>query len=89
MGTQQHTDGSARQGGSGMDPVGAVRDSVLLKLAVAGVALIAIAGALQLFVVNPTDPGLVGIWTGMLPIWGIALILVSLGSYLYVWIRRR
>lgn len=72
----------------GTAPIEAIRQSVLLKLAVAGGLLIVLAAVLQVAVVNPESPGLVGIWTGMLPVWGTALLLIGLGSYAYIWAQR-
>lgn len=88
MGTSQRANGTDRQTASGWNPVEAVRDSVLLKLAMAGVLLIVLSVFMQLFVVNPENPGLAGIWKGMLPLWGTGLIITGLGSYLYVWWSR-
>lgn len=66
----------------------AIRDSALLKLAVTGVSLIAFAVVLQALVVNPADPGLVGVWTALIPVWGVGLVLVGVGGYLFVWWRQ-
>ncbi|WP_424005180.1 hypothetical protein ACOZ4I_17685 (plasmid) [Haloarcula salina] len=65
-----------------------LRESVLLKLAVGGVCLIAAATLLQVFVVDPSNPGLVGVWTALLPIWGVGLIVAGLGAYLFVMWRQ-
>lgn len=61
--------------------VNAVQRSILLKVAIAGVALIVSA----YFLGNEV----IGVWSALLPIWGSAMI--GLGGGLYVtlwWIRR-
>lgn len=89
MGTIQPTDDSGERSGTEWTPVEAVRGSVLLQLAVAGGLMILLAAGLQMAVVKPVSPGLIGVWTGMLPIWGTALVIVGLGSYIYIWLQRR
>lgn len=89
MGATQPTNDSVERSGIGWNPTEAVRGSVLLKLTIAGGLMILLAVGLQMAVVDPATPGLIGVWTGMLPIWGTALIIVGLGSYTYIWIQRR
>lgn len=89
MSTPHQTDERARQSTWVGRPIEAIRGSVLLKLATVGVGFIALAVALQLFVVDPANPGLAGIWTAMLPIWGTALIITGLGGYGFITYRRR
>lgn len=89
MDTMQRTDGSVEQTRSGWNPIEALQESVLLKLTTAGILMILLAVGLQVAVVNPVNPGLVGVWTGMLPVWGTALIIVGLGGYTYVQLNHR
>ncbi|WP_459194293.1 hypothetical protein [Halosimplex sp. J119] len=74
--------------GNGSDPprstqrslavLGPVRSSFALQLAVAGAAFIATGFALQ-----------TGVWAGILPIWGFALVVVGLGAYAYSVLSQR
>lgn len=89
MGTTQPTNDSVEQSETEWNPIEAVRGSVLLKLAIAGGSMILLAAGLQVAVVDPASPSLIGVWTGMLPVWGTALISVGLGSYAYIWVQRR
>lgn len=65
-----------------------IRESALLKLALLGVGFLLFAVFLQVVVVNPDNPGLVGVWTALFPVWGTGLILVGVGGYLFIWWRQ-
>ena len=55
-----------------------VRESLLLRIAVFGILLI-FAG----YVIN------YGVWAAILPTWGVAMILLGVGGYAFVWWNRR
>ncbi|WP_436922962.1 hypothetical protein [Halosimplex amylolyticum] len=55
-----------------------IRSSFSLQLAVAGLVFIAIG-----FVLGS------GVWAGMLPIWGAALVVVGLGAYAFTHLSQR
>ncbi|MFC7141582.1 hypothetical protein ACFQMA_17300 [Halosimplex aquaticum] len=55
-----------------------IRSSFSLQLAVAGIAFIA-AG----FVLGT------GVWAGILPVWGFAMVLVGLGAYAFTHLSQR
>lgn len=53
-------------------------DSIALKIATMGVVFIVLG-----FLSHPT------IWSGLLPIWGVGLVLAGLGGYVAGWYIRR
>ncbi|WP_247004419.1 hypothetical protein [Halosolutus gelatinilyticus] len=55
-----------------------IRSSFPLKLAAAGILFVVVG-----FVLNS------GVWAGILPIWGFALVLVGLGSYSFITLSQR
>ncbi|NUB93596.1 hypothetical protein HT576_21680 [Haloterrigena sp. SYSU A121-1] len=63
-------------------------DSVLLRLAAAGVVFVAL-GAVLNGVTLGGEGELMGLWAAIFAVWGSGLILVGLGLYSFVWWRRR
>ncbi|ADB63241.1 hypothetical protein Htur_4430 (plasmid) [Haloterrigena turkmenica DSM 5511] len=63
-------------------------DSLLLKIAAAGAALVAL-GAILNGVTLGGEGELMGLWAAIFAVWGSGLILVGLGLYSFVWWRRR
>lgn len=59
------------------NPLETIRDSVLLRLATAGAALVALGAILQ-----------EGVWAAILAVWGTGLLIVGLSLYGFIWWRR-
>jgi hypothetical protein len=65
----------------------AIRESVLLKIAIGGVVLALIGTLLDSGTLVPTG-GLWSIWAALLAVWGAGLFLVGVGAYGFLWWRR-
>lgn len=66
---------------------GAVRDSVLLKIAIGGALFVLTGAFFDSGVLVPTG-GLWSIWAAVFAVWGAGLILAGLGGYGFLWWRR-
>lgn len=67
--------------------LGAVRESVLLKVAIGGVGFMLLGVLLDSGALVPTG-GLWSTWAALLAVWGTGLFLVGTGAYGFLWWRR-
>ncbi|GCF16149.1 hypothetical protein Harman_40840 [Haloarcula mannanilytica] len=96
MGTTQSDNRSGVDGSSGPDKsvyspsdgvADAIRESVLLKIAIGGVVFTLIGVFFDSGVLVPTG-GLWSIWAAIFAVWGAGLFLFGIGAYGFLWWRR-